>query len=99
MREPTMTRTVFATYTALAAFSCAPAAAQWLKNPTAGVPPKADGTPDLDAPTPRAADGKPDLSGLWRGMERGGSLAGNVGRKMAAGLPVKPATAELLQVR
>jgi hypothetical protein len=90
---------VFATYMALATLSCAPAAGQWLKNPTAGVPRNADGKPNLDAPIPRTVDGKPDLSGLWQGMEREGSLAGNVGRKMAAGLPVKPATAELLKVR
>jgi hypothetical protein len=39
--------------------------AQWLKNPTAGVPRKADGMVDLSAPAPRTADGKPDLSGIW----------------------------------
>jgi hypothetical protein len=97
--EPTMTRTVLAACITLVAICETPAAAQWLKNPTAGVPRKADGTPDPDAPLPRMADGKPDLSGLWQGAERGGSLAGNVGRKMTAGLPVKPATAELLKVR
>ena len=43
-----------------------PAAAQWLKEPTKGIPRTADGKPDLSAPSPRAADGKPDLSGLWR---------------------------------
>ena len=39
--------------------------AQWLRLPTQGVPRKADGTPDLTAPTPRLPDGKPDLSGIW----------------------------------
>jgi hypothetical protein len=43
----------------------APIAAQWLKQPTAGIPRTADGRPNLDAPTPLAPDGKPDLSGLW----------------------------------
>ncbi len=43
----------------------APASAQWLNQPTAGLPRTADGKPDLSAPAPRAPDGKPDLSGLW----------------------------------
>ncbi len=47
------------------AFS-SPLAAQWLKEPTRGIPRTADGKPDLAAPAPRTADGKPDLSGLWR---------------------------------
>src|ERR1700733_6081344 len=40
-------------------------AAQWLKYPTAGVPRKADGKVDMQAPSPRMADGKPDFSGIW----------------------------------
>jgi hypothetical protein len=43
----------------------APLAAQWLNQPTRGLPRTADGKPNLAAPAPRAADGKPDLSGLW----------------------------------
>jgi hypothetical protein len=43
----------------------APLSAQWLKQPTPGLPRTADGKPDLSAPTPRTADGKPDLSCLW----------------------------------
>jgi hypothetical protein len=39
--------------------------AQWLKQPTSGIPRTADGKPDLMAPAPRAPDGRPDLSGLW----------------------------------
>jgi hypothetical protein len=38
---------------------------QWLHYPTAGVPRKADGTPNLTARVPRLADGKPDFSGIW----------------------------------
>jgi hypothetical protein len=43
----------------------APGFSQWLKYPTADVPRKADGKPDLNAPTPRLPDGKPDFSGIW----------------------------------
>jgi len=42
------------------------ASAQWLKEPTRGMPRTLDGKPNLSAPAPRTADGKPDLSGLWR---------------------------------
>jgi hypothetical protein len=43
----------------------APASAQWLNQPTAGLPRTPDGKPNLTAPTLRTPDGKPDLSGLW----------------------------------
>jgi hypothetical protein len=38
---------------------------QWLRYPTADVPRKGDGSPNLTAPAPRLADGKPDFSGIW----------------------------------
>jgi hypothetical protein len=58
--------------TACAALSVSPAYAQWLKQPTSGIPRTADGKPNLAAPAPRASDGKPDLSGLWQlGLEIG----------------------------
>ena len=47
-------------------WTAAPAAAQWLNYPTAGIPRTADGKANLSAPAPRSDDGKPDLSGLWR---------------------------------
>jgi hypothetical protein len=43
-----------------------PAAAQWIKHPTPGMPRTADGRPNLTAPAPRAVDGKSDLTGTWR---------------------------------
>lgn len=42
------------------------AGAQWLHQPTPGIPRTPDGQPNLTAKAPRAADGKPDLSGLWQ---------------------------------
>jgi len=43
----------------------APLQAQWLHQPTPGIPRTPDGKPNLTAPAPRTPDGKPDLSGLW----------------------------------
>lgn len=39
--------------------------AQWIGYPTPGVPHKADGSVEMNAPTPRMPSGKPDLSGIW----------------------------------
>src|SRR6185436_4236412 len=52
---------------AFAAFvlSGASGSAQWLTQPTPGIPRTADGKPNLSAPASRNAEGKPDLSGLW----------------------------------
>ena len=44
-------------------------AAQWLKDPTRGVPRKADGKVNMAAPAPRMANGRPDLSGIWMTAE------------------------------
>ena len=43
--------------------------AQWIRYPTPDLPRKADGKPDLAAPTPRLSDGKPDLSGIWHAAQ------------------------------
>jgi hypothetical protein len=58
-------RTAFVYRAVMVSLLSAPAVAQWLNYPTAGVPKTADGLPNLKAPTPRTSDGKPDLSGLW----------------------------------
>jgi hypothetical protein len=50
---------------ALILFAAAPLQAQWINQPSAGIPRLADGRPNLAAPAPRASDGRPDLSGLW----------------------------------
>jgi hypothetical protein len=55
-----------------------PLAAQWLKQPTVGIPRTPDGQPNLTAPAPRAADGHPDLSGLWRVNADSAAYAGNI---------------------
>jgi len=89
--------------------------AQWLHYPTADVPRKADGKPDLTAPTPRLPDGKPDLSGIWLtarknpcnpasfiqcGLEIGGSpLALDLGVDVPGGLPYQSWAAEMTKQR
>src|SRR4051812_13783771 len=50
---------------AVVVIAAAPLSAQWIRQPTAGIPRSPDGKPNLSAPAPRASDGKPDLSGLW----------------------------------
>ena len=103
-------------FTSIISF-CAPSigVAQWLHYPTADVPKKADGKPDLTAPAPQLPDGKPDFSGLWHVTERnpcnpsrvgacateiGGSpLARDLGRELPGGLPYQPWAAALVKQR
>jgi hypothetical protein len=47
-----------------------PLAAQWLNQPTPGIPRLADGKPNLSAAAPRTPDGRTDLSGLWTKVSR-----------------------------
>ena len=74
-----------------------PLHAQWLNQPTAGMPRTADGVPNLAAPPPKSADGKPDLSGLWRlGLTMG--YAANITADLAAG-DIQPWAAALSRQR
>ena len=85
--------------------------AQWFNYPTAGMPRKPDGSPNLSAPAPRAADGKPDLSGIWAPVRRRAlneSLEGQVnatgpfwdfGSVIPGGLPYQPWAATLRNQR
>src|SRR3954447_23069040 len=81
---------------ALAAWSANPAA-QWVKQPTAGIPRSADGKPNLAAPAPKAPDGRPDLTGLWQlGIEVG--YAANITADLAAS-DIQPWARELSKKR
>jgi hypothetical protein len=80
------------------------ASAQWLDNPTAGVPRNADGSVNMTAPTPRMPDGKPDLTGIWISDSSDGGedtpsdasslstshLMANLGADFENGLPYQP---------
>ena len=64
--------------------SAALVSAQWLNQPTPGIPRAGNGKANLSAPAPKGADGKPDLSGLWRlGVEIG--VAANITTDLPAG--------------
>jgi len=67
-----------------------PFSAQWLTQPTPGIPRTANGKPNLGAPAPRTSDGRPDFSGVWM----------RASRTVAAELrPVQPSVEALVRQR
>jgi hypothetical protein len=70
--------------------------AQWLKEPTKGIPRTADGKPELSAPAPRTPQGTPDLSGIWR--IDSGAYAGNIVADLKPG-EIQPWAAALYDQR
>ena len=60
--RPTMKASMIAL---IAVTLSASVSAQWLNQPTRGIPRTPDGKPNLTAQAPRTPDGTPDLSGLW----------------------------------
>jgi hypothetical protein len=74
----------------------APLAAQWLQQPTAGVPRGADGKPNLSAAPPRTVDGRPDFSGLW--SKASPKYARNIAADLKPG-DIKPWALELVERR
>src|SRR5262252_40289 len=78
----------------------APLSAQWLNQPTAGIPRTPEGKPNLSARAPKTPDGKPDLSGIWNIEDKPGQTQFlDIAPSVPGGLPYRPGMAELAKAR
>jgi len=110
-----MTSRVLASTAAALVLALAPLGAQWPTHPNRGVPLKADGTVNFEAPAPRTADGKIDLTGVWLNEwfyggqvrkppvsppgEPPASTFSNIGANFPNGLPLQPWAKQLMAER
>jgi len=110
-----MTRRLWTAIAVALALAGSPLGAQWLAHPNRGVPLKADGTVNLEAPAPRTADGKIDLTGVWLNEwfyggqvrkppvsppgEPPASTFSNIGANFPNGLPLQPWAKQLMAER
>ena len=75
---------------AILAIASVPTAAQWLDDPTPGIPRLPDGKPNLSAPAPRK-DGRPSLSGVWIADKEGFKYLNNLAADFQPGqFPIQP---------
>jgi hypothetical protein len=118
VRRPSRSRATAVVTTALGvlvgSLAFSPAAAQWVRYPTAGVPRTADGRVDMSAVTPRTPGGTPDFSGIWTSDEMDPRRPNvqpnpydatpsrrmiNIGVELPGGLPYQPWVAALVKAR
>ncbi len=92
-----MLRTIAIAITVAALLPSSSLHAQWLNDPTPGIPRLADNKPNLAAPVPRTADNKPDFSGVWLAPLHPGYLV-NIGADLEQA-DVQPNAAKLFNER
>jgi hypothetical protein len=85
-----MSRRTGSLVAAILAIASVPTAAQWLDDPTPGIPRLPDGKPNLSAPAPRK-DGRPSLSGVWIADREGFKYLHNLAADFQPGqFPIQP---------
>src|SRR5262245_24212133 len=76
----------------------APVQAQWMDLAQPGLPRKADGSFDADAPARRTPDGKPESSGTWSSRSWAGG-SGSMEAFLADGIPYQDWARDLTRRR